>query len=140
MFKRDVMTDQKNLWIVAFINPNCPGCSSLAKEFNKLATYQRNSFRKVKFAFIDTSLESSAEVLEYFTGDDKEIEYTPTILVYGRDKTDPIHYRGDLKIAALNVYTTIYCQKYGYDKDVRKTALSTTLKKRAPTISYGWDN
>lgn len=44
----------------------------------------------------------------------KEIAYTPTVMLYGKDKMKPIEYTGDYKLDTLKTFITDYCVENGY--------------------------
>jgi len=57
--------------------------------------------------------DDSAGIMETYTGD-VELQFTPTILVYGSDKTDPLEYEGDYGYDDLNRKLCGYCDKHEF--------------------------
>jgi len=112
-FKKTVVTDTENVWVIAFIDPACGGCKRLAVEWEKLTTVETVSVRRVKFGYLDITEEVNYEIVQSYTGG-RKVEYTPTVLVYGQDKRSPLEYEGDYKVDSLEKYVTGYCDKNGY--------------------------
>lgn len=96
-FENEVISDSENVWIVAFIDPYCGGCQRLATEWPKLKAAESMKSRKVKFGYVDISVESQADIMRKHVGQNK-IQLTPTVLVYGRDKANPNEYLGDYSL------------------------------------------
>ena len=112
-FKKTVVTDTENVWVIAFMDPACGGCKRLAVEWEKLTTVETISVRRVRFGYLDITEEVNYEIIQKYTGG-KKVEYTPTVLVYGQDKYAPVEYEGDYKFATLEKYVTGYCDQHGY--------------------------
>lgn len=89
----ELLTDTENAWFVAFVSPTCGSCHELADRWNDLerAAQQGHS---VRFAYVDTSSTSGKDILRNYTGDVR-VRYTPTILLYGQDKSQPEEYVGN---------------------------------------------
>lgn len=107
------MTDTENLWVVAFIDPLCGGCKRLAVEWEKLVTVETVTVRKVKFGYVDISVEANKEILQSYTGG-KTVELTPSVFMYGTDKTKPEEYLGEYKMHELELYIGKYCDHHGF--------------------------
>ena len=112
-FKKTVVTDTENVWVVAYIDPACGGCKKLATQWERLTTAETITVRKVKFGYLDITVEENREILETYTGG-ATIEATPTIYLYGRDTYAPTLYYGDYTVDSLNDYICGYCDDYGY--------------------------
>ena len=112
-FKKTVVTDTENVWVVAFIDPLCGGCKRLAVEWEKLVTVETVTVRKVRFGYVDISVEANKEILQSYTGG-KTVQYTPTVFMYGSDKAHPVEYEGDYKLASLETYIGSYCDSHGF--------------------------
>ena len=108
-----VVTDTENVWVVAYIDPACGGCKRLAVEWERVTTVERITTRRVKFGYVDVTVEQEKEVLTTFTGG-KAIEYTPTVYLYGEDKYHPVEYVGDYKFDSLVDYICGYCDDHGF--------------------------
>ena len=92
-FRKQVLGDEENAWVVAFISPTCRSCTKLSSEFENLALQQSILSRKVKLAFIDITLDSAKEIVPKYTNG-KTIQFTPSVMVYGTDKYAPVEYDG----------------------------------------------
>lgn len=112
-FKKTVVTDTENVWVVAYIDPACGGCKRLATQWEKLTTQETITVRKVKFGYLDITVEANREVLQTYTGG-YEVKSTPTIFLYGQDKYAPVLYDGDYTVDHLNSYICGYCDEWGY--------------------------
>ncbi len=75
--------------------------------------------RRVKFGYVDLSLPESKEITDTLVG--ASIVSTPTIYVYGEDKSNPSLYEGDYKFGSLDNYVGKYSDTYGYT-DTLETA------------------
>lgn len=62
-----------------------------------------------------------------------EVEATPTIFLYGKDKYAPTQYEGDLSIEHLNEFICGFCDKQGFGAPVRSHGYSDLDYSR----SYG---
>ena len=102
-FKRTIIEDTENVWVVAFVGDNCPTCHTLAYEWEKLTKKTTITVRKVKFAYVNTDERGSEEIIGKYCGG-HQIQMTPTVLVYGRDKYHPTEYTGDYKTPSMNKY------------------------------------
>ena len=112
-FKNDVIPDTENVWAVAFTIPTCHSCHELAPEWGKLQKAQTIGLRKIKFGYVNLDEDDSENILENYSGD-IEVEFTPTILVYGPDKAKPIEYDGDYSFEDMNRKFCGYCDKHGF--------------------------
>ena len=93
-FESTVVTDEENIWVIAFIDPACGYCKKFVTQWETIKTTETIKTRKVKFGYVDITLEGSKKITkEYAAG--KEVEYTPSLYVYGHDKHDPAVYDGD---------------------------------------------
>ena len=112
-FQKTVVTDTENVWVVAYIDPACGGCKKLATQWEKLTTVETITARKVKFGYVDITVEENREILQTYTAG-ASIESTPTIYLYGQDKYAPTLSYGDYTVNSLNDYICGYCDDYGY--------------------------
>ena len=62
---------------------------------------------------MDIEAKGNKEILDNHMGG-KEIAYTPTVMLYGKDKMKPIEYTGDYKLDTLKTFITDYCVENGY--------------------------
>ena len=109
-FTKTVETDEENVWVVAFIDPACGYCKKFVIEWEKVKTIETVKQRKVKFGYVDITLEDSRQlVTKYAKG--RKIEYTPTVFLYGKDKKAPAVYDGDHTSGSLNAFICGYCDK-----------------------------
>jgi len=112
-FQKTVVTDTENVWVVAYIDPACGGCKRLATQWERLTTLETITVRKVKFGYVDITVEANREILETYTAGAR-IESTPIIYLYGQDKYAPTLYYGDYTVDSLNDYICGYCDDYGF--------------------------
>lgn len=95
------------------MNPKCGECIKFAPHWDKLQTYESIRNRNVKFAFVDKTIdEDMAEIAQYMNG--IEITYTPTVILYGRDKRQPIKFKGNYDSDTFNEIVSEFCDKNGY--------------------------
>ena len=53
-----------------------------------------------------------AEIAQYMNG--IEITYTPTVILYGRDKRQPTKFKGNYDSDTFNEIVSDFCDKNGY--------------------------
>ena len=80
-FKKTVATDKENVWVIAYIDPSCGGCKRLSVQWEKLTTLETISVRKVKFGYVDISVEANKEIITQYTSG--SVNLTPAVYVYG---------------------------------------------------------
>jgi len=108
-----VVNDTENVWVVAFTDPHCGACTRLANEWGGLNTNADMLARKVKFGYVDVSVDANNSIIDGYCGG-SQVEYTPTVFVYGHEKTKPLEYSGDYKIPSLSRFIGNYCDTNGY--------------------------
>ena len=99
------------MWVVAFVAQTCGSCTKLAAEWETL-TRVIASERRVKLAYVDMNDENSEELIQNHTGGIK-IQYTPTVLFYGQDKSKPVEYEGNYKFDTLYADLRTFCKGQG---------------------------
>ncbi len=153
-FKKTIIEDTENVWVVAFVGDNCPTCHTLATEWEKLTKKTTITVRRVKFAYVNTDEEGSETIINKYCGGNK-VQMTPTVLVYGKDKYHPTEYIGDYKTASMNKYICQKCDREGYgfnaknydagvavettvttDVDVERSSGRQVLQSKAPKSYY----
>ena len=112
-FKETVLDDKDNVWIVAFISPHCHSCHVLADDWKQLRVKDTVINRKIKFGYVDVSIEANREILDKHCGDNK-IKYTPTVLLYGDEKTKPTEYSGDYSLDSIHDKACDFCDDEGF--------------------------
>ena len=112
-FKKTVLTDYANVWVIAFIDPTCSGCRRLAVEWERLTTLESVTTRKIKFGYMDISLDVNKEITEKYTGG-RAIDLTPTVLMYGANKMQPVEYLGNYLTDSLNTEVCNFCDREGF--------------------------
>ena len=73
--------------------------------------------RNVKFAFVDISKQVNMNsIVEKYTNHlwERKAMVSPSILIYGRDKNDPVDYTGSKFSFNINDYIKNYCNNNGY--------------------------
>ena len=102
------MYDEENVWVVAFIDPECGYCRKLAYQWERVRISKTVRTRRVKLGYVDVTYEESKYIVsQYCAG--YRIEYTPTIFLYGRDKYAPVVYDGDYSAKDIAVFVGGYC-------------------------------
>ena len=112
-FEKTVVTDEENVWVVAFIDPACGYCKKLVVEWEKLRTEETIKSRKVKFGYVDITVEESYEIVNKYTAG-RSVQATPSVFVYGREKLAPSVYSGDFSFNSLGDYIVGECDSQGY--------------------------
>ena len=91
-----MIDDTENLWVVAFVIKGCGACSLLADTWGSLIKLHDIDVRKIKLGYVDIDEPGvQHDILEKHCGSIK-VEYTPTLLFYGKDKSDPTTYEGPI--------------------------------------------
>ena len=91
------------------------------------------SQRNVKFAYVNISDPATKQnVAMRYTpfGRNGQKMYTPTIMIYGRDKSQPEQYTKSKFAFKLNEYLESYCDKYGYGKTLGRNNQSYFSKPK----------
>ena len=103
------------------MTPTCHGCQRLSREWVQLVEEAEIKALPVKFAFLNIETPENQEILEDYMGD-KQISYTPTVMLYGADKMNPSEYTGDYKRHSLKSFIVNYCNEhhFGVSKPERK--------------------
>ena len=112
-----VMEDDERVWVVAFIDPEDLACQEFSSQWEKLRTYQTLASRQVQFAYVDISSQINRDVIiQNFTNRlwERQPMESPSILIYGREKDEPVSYTGKKLAYHLNRYITNFCNDYGY--------------------------
>jgi hypothetical protein len=121
LFNNNIVSDTKNAYVVAYIDPSCPDCLALEPEFAKVVMSDDMVTRRVHFGYVDITEDGSRDILDNFvTG--ASIESTPTIYVYGQDKTKPTMYEGEFKAKDIVNFTTKFADTFGFTDTVDNTA------------------
>ena len=126
MYKNDLLHDSKNLWAVVFVTQGCPSCKTLLKDFDSVTSNLAG--RKIKFAYVDIDTDEGKVLQDEYTHG-INLQYAPTIVLYGSDKLAPVEYDGDYELAPINTFLTDYCDNNGYlagDHGVAKLGLAST--------------
>jgi len=119
-----VIDDTENFWVVAFISKTCLSCIKLADTWGSLLKLHDIDVRKIKLAYIDVDEPNvQQDIIENYCGTIK-VDYTPTILFYGKDKSDPTMFEGP-----MSDYTV---EKIG-SKVVELSGLNGFKLKKIPT-------
>lgn len=107
-YKDLILSDDQNLWIVTFYADWCPYASALETEMMVHSRAMQVAGYNVKYGAIDAT--KSPELVHRY-----EIKRSPTIEVFGVDKTAPYKYGGTRTAAALDAYVIEECTYFGYD-------------------------
>ena len=100
----------------------------------------------MKFGYVNTSTKAGKEILRDFTGDVK-VQYTPTILMYGSDKSKPVEYYGNYSSSGeIGNYVCDYCETNGFGhkpagkEHVPESTYETKSDDYPVEANYGFDN
>ena len=66
-FEQVVIKDVENIWIVAYIDPECGACKKFSIEWEKLRTVETIKYKKVKLGYVDVTLEASRKIVGKYT-------------------------------------------------------------------------
>ena len=93
-FQSTVLDDDDHVWAVAFVNPLCKSCRELASAWGPLTARHSDGARRVRFGYVDALTADGKEIISSGTGKAK-VQYMPTVLLFGLDKSAPVEYTGD---------------------------------------------
>ena len=88
-------------------------CHDLADVWGQLQVADTIGLRKIKFGYVNLDSDDAEAIIDNYTGE-VQVEFTPTVLVYGPDKADPLEYDGDYSFDDLNRKFCGYCDKHGF--------------------------
>lgn len=125
-FDEVVKQDSENLWVVAIISPDCESCKELLNDYTTITSAENLAGRKLKFGVVDASTDDGKAWLKE-NASDLDIKYTPTLVMYGKDKESPSVYDGLYNHDPINEYICNQCEVDGYapevpDKDTEVTS------------------
>ena len=83
-----MIRDTENIWIVAYIDPACGQCKKFAVEWERLRTVETIRYHRVKFGYVDITLEATRKIVGKYTSG-KGVKDTPSVFIYGDDKKKP---------------------------------------------------
>ena len=52
-FREKVLKDDDNVWVVAFISPECPACKAMAPHWDNLVKSSEVAKRPIKFGYVN---------------------------------------------------------------------------------------
>ena len=87
------MSDENDLWVVAYIHHTCSAFGRLSNEWDSLTKLDSMKGRKVKFGYVVIDSPASQDIIANHTIGGT-VPYTPTVYVYGKDK-QPVEYTGE---------------------------------------------
>ena len=117
-----MLGDRTNVWVVAFVSRTCGSCTKFAAEWETL-TRAIASEPRVKLAHVDINDENSEELIESYTGGIK-VQFTPTVLFYGQDKSKPVEYEGNYKFDTLYADLRTFCKGQGIEVGAKQSTES----------------
>jgi thiol-disulfide isomerase/thioredoxin len=106
-FQNKVVDDEDNLWMVAFYADWCPYCKPFSSEFANAKNDPALVDRKVRFGAVDVM--ANRDLTTQYG-----IKRSPTVKVFGRDKSAPVDYTGHRKQADVVSYCDNYCLENDY--------------------------
>ena len=105
-----VLGDDKNMWVLTFYADWCPYANALEHEILVNSRNMQIAGYHVKYGAVDVS--TCPELVHRY-----QISRSPTIELYGVDKSHPIRYGGIRTHEHLDAYITEEATYFGYDKD-----------------------
>jgi len=102
-----VINDEENAWVVTYYADWCPYCKSFSDEYDLAASDPTLADKKIKFGSVDVM--ANRDLTKKY-----EIKRSPTVKVFGKDKTAPEDYVGQRKSADIITYCDGYCTDHGY--------------------------
>ena len=91
--------------------------------------------RPIKFGYVDISNAKNLDILTKFCGN-LSIKFTPSVIMYGSDKSDPIEYTGDYNWAEIGESSTNYCDTEGfaYPEEVEEEVVEVVEEVIEPVV------
>lgn len=102
-----VENDTANVWMVTFYADWCPYCKAFETEIAAAVSDKTMKGMKVKFGAVDVM--ASRDLTSKFG-----IKRSPTVKLFGKDKTAPMDYLGQRKSADVVTYVGDYCTANNY--------------------------
>lgn len=102
-----VDADKDHAWVVTFYADWCPYCKPFSDEYSKAVSDPALVGKRVKFGAVDVM--ANRDLIKKFG-----IKRSPTIKVFGIDKSAPEDYLGHRKQADLVSYCGEYCTKHNF--------------------------
>ena len=102
-----VENDDENVWLVTFYADWCPYCKSWDEEMAAALEDPKLEDKKVRFAAVDVM--ANRDLTMKFG-----IKRSPTVKVFGVDKTAPVDYTGHRRHADIINYIDDYAHENGY--------------------------
>ena len=102
-----VDNDKDNAWVVTFYADWCPYCKPFSDEYAKAVSDPALQGKRVKFGAVDVM--ANRDLISKYG-----IKRSPTIKVFGTDKSAPEDYLGHRKSADLVSYCGEYCNKHDF--------------------------
>ena len=115
-----VDSDGDHLWIVTFYADWCPYCQKFETELSGAVKELADTDKRVKFGAVDV-MEHRDLIAKY------GVRRSPTIKVFGADKSTPTDYVGKRHTADLVSYANDECTTLGYVGDITADAGLTKL-------------
>lgn len=125
-YVQNVIEDTEHVHVIAFISPTCVSCHELSKEFRRMRHMPGLKNRPVRIGYVNIDNPVNDSILENHCGG-IEVYYTPTILVYGADKTAPTEYTGDYLSDTIVPYVTGISDKDGFEAKAKDMELDMNM-------------
>jgi len=87
----------------------------MTPQWEELVRSENMNRYPVKFGYVNVDDPASDDVLTDYTvtGD---IEFTPSVLVYGKDKAQPTEFLGNYEFDEMSEHVSTYCDENGYER------------------------
>ena len=106
-FEDKVINDDENVWMVTYYADWCPYCKPFSPEFANAQNDPALADKRVKFGAVDVM--ANRDLTSQYG-----IKRSPTVKVFGRDKSAPEDYVGHRKQADVVAYCDNYCRENDY--------------------------
>ena len=106
-FEEMVVSDDENVWMITFYADWCPYCETFETEFRNAVVDPKLADKKIKFGAIDVMANRDLTAKYGVTR-------SPTVKVFGLDKSEPVEYLGQRKQADVVTYCDDYCVENDY--------------------------
>ena len=130
-----VKNDKDNAWMVTFYADWCPYCKTFDAEYANAAKDTRLKDKNIRFGAVDVM--ANRDLTKQFG-----IKRSPTVKVFGRDKSAPEDYLGQRKQSDVLDYVDSYTTKHNflYDREAEEARIKAEEKARAEAAAKAKDS
>lgn len=106
-WKEMVENDDENAWVVAFYADWCPYCKTFSDEYNNALADPQLADKRIRFGAVDVM--ANRDLTSKFG-----IKRSPSVKVFGPDRSAPEDYLGQRKAADLVTHCNGFCNTHNY--------------------------